>query len=68
NIQYKLYADNSTEVEEEEIYAQLTYKMSKNLNTYVRYGTYTREYDKNTANGDEINDDVRGRLQVEYTF
>ncbi|MDN5095908.1 major outer membrane protein, partial [Aliarcobacter butzleri] len=42
NIQYKLYADNSTEVEEEEIYAQLTYKMSKNLNTYVRYGTYTR--------------------------
>lgn len=68
NIQYKLYADNNTEVEEEEIYAQLTYKMSKNLNTYVRYGTYTREYDKNTANGDEINDDLRGRLQVEYTF
>ncbi|MFY4787444.1 porin [Aliarcobacter butzleri] len=68
NIQYKLYADNKTEVEEEEIYAQLTYKMSKNLNTYVRYGTYTKEYTKNTANGDEINDDLRGRLQVEYTF
>ena len=42
--------------------------MSKNLNTYVRYGTYTREYSQNTANGDEINDDTRGRLQVEYTF
>lgn len=68
NIEYKLYADNSTEVEEEEIYAQLLYKMSKNLNTYVRYGTYTREYSQNTVNGDEINDDVRGRLQVEYTF
>ncbi|MFY4858242.1 porin [Aliarcobacter butzleri] len=68
NIEYKLYADNNTEVEEEEIYAQLTYKMSKNLNTYVRYGTYTRDYKQNTANGDEINDDVRGRLQVEYTF
>ncbi|MCG3704132.1 major outer membrane protein [Aliarcobacter butzleri] len=69
NIQYKLYADNKTEVEEEEIYAQLTYKMSKNLNTYVRYGTYTREYNKSVGNnGDEINDDLRGRLQVEYTF
>lgn len=69
NIQYKLYADSKTEVEEEEIYAQLTYKMSKNLNTYVRYGTYTKEYNKSVGNnGDEINDDLRGRLQVEYTF
>ncbi|MCG3666611.1 major outer membrane protein [Aliarcobacter butzleri] len=68
NIQYKLYADNETEVEEEEVYAQLTYKMSKNLNTYIRYGTYTKEYDKDLGSGKDINDDLRGRLQVEYTF
>ena len=30
-------------IEEEEVYGQLTYKMSKNLSTYVRYGTYTKE-------------------------
>ncbi|WP_419675728.1 hypothetical protein ACN2CX_09555 [Aliarcobacter butzleri] len=28
--------------EQEEIYAQLTYKMTKNLSTYVRYGTLLR--------------------------
>lgn len=67
NIQYKVDNTTSNEVEEEEIYAQLTYKMSKNLNTYVRYGTYTKE-NKFGGNNDEINDDVRGRLQVEYTF
>ncbi len=43
--------------------------MSKNLSTYVRYGTYTKEYSKDVAGtGKDINDDVRGRLQVEYTF
>lgn len=67
NIQYKVDNTTSNEVEEEEIYAQLTYKMSKNLNTYVRYGTYTKE-NKFGGSNDEINDDVRGRLQVEYTF
>ncbi|MCT7588299.1 major outer membrane protein [Aliarcobacter butzleri] len=71
NIKYTSVYNNTTtavDVEEEEIYAQLTYKMSKNLNTYIRYGTYTKEYDKNLGNGKDINDDVRGRLQVEYTF
>ncbi|MFY4820211.1 major outer membrane protein [Aliarcobacter butzleri] len=67
NIQYKVNNNTSDEREEEEIYAQLTYKMSKNLNTYVRYGTYTKE-NKFGGSNDEINDDVRGRLQVEYTF
>lgn len=67
NIQYKVNNNTSDEREEEEIYAQLTYKMSKNLNTYVRYGTYTKE-NKFGGNNDEINDDLRGRLQVEYTF
>ncbi|MDY0179910.1 porin [Aliarcobacter skirrowii] len=68
NIEYK-NGNNATsgKIEEEEIYAQLTYKMSKNLNTYVRYGTFTKE---TTASGVKTknNDDTRGRLQVEYTF
>lgn len=67
NIQYKVDNNTSNEVEEEEIYAQLTYKMSKNLNTYVRYGTYTKE-NKFGGSDKDINDDLRGRLQVEYTF
>lgn len=66
NLQYTNFG--SDEVEEEELYAQLTYKMSKNFNTYIRYGTYTKEYKSGANDGDEINDDVRGRLQVEYTF
>jgi hypothetical protein len=58
--------DNITR-EQEEVYAQLLYKMSKNLTTYVRYGTYTDERTTVAATTDK-NDDVRGRLQVEYTF
>ncbi|MFX4212358.1 porin [Aliarcobacter butzleri] len=68
NIQYKVDNTTSNEVEEEEIYAQLTYKMSKNLNTYVRYGTYTKENKFGASNNKDINDDLRGRLQIEYTF
>ena len=69
NIQYveDVIANEKIKVEEEEIYAQLMYKMSKNLNTYVRYGTYTKEV-KFLGEKDDIYDDVRGRLQVEYTF
>lgn len=65
NLQYITSA--TTDVEEEEVYAQLVYKMSKNLSTYVRYGTYTKD---TTVSGTktENNDDTRGRLQVEYTF
>ena len=59
-------AANTTR-EQEEVYAQLLYKMSKNLTTYVRYGTFTDE--TTTAAGTtDNNDDIRGRLQVEYTF
>lgn len=59
-------AANTTR-EQEEVYAQLLYKMSKNLSTYVRYGTFT---DETTTAGTttKANDDLRGRLQVEYTF
>ena len=62
NIQY---VASNADMEEEEIYAQLLYKMSKNFTTYVRYGVYTQ--DNNTANTTPI-DDTAGRLQVEYTF
>lgn len=59
------YVIGTADMEEEELYAQLVYKMSKNLSTYVRYGTYTKE---NTDTNVKSNDDTRGRLQVEYTF
>ena len=64
NIQY---VASNADMEEEEIYAQLLYKMSKNFSTYVRYGTYTKETTVANVTTDN-NDDVRGRLQVEYTF
>lgn len=62
NLQYVI---GNTDIEEEELYAQFTYKMSKNFSTYVRYGTYTND---EQVNGKDKNDDTRGRLQVEYTF
>ena len=62
------YVEGTTSLEEEEIYAQLVYKMSKNLSTYVRYGTYSKESTAAGARTVEINDDVRGRAQIEYTF
>ena len=65
NVDYS--TSSTTDVEEEEIYAQLLYKMSKNFSTYVRYGTYTKETTVANVTTDN-NDDVRGRLQVEYTF
>ena len=63
NLQY--VNASAQDLTEEELYAQLVYKMSKNLSSYVRVGTYTKDNDTtNTA----INDDTRGRVQVEYTF
>ncbi|MGH2307516.1 major outer membrane protein [Aliarcobacter sp. ERUVET-8] len=49
----------------EEIYGQLTYKMSKNLNTYLRYGNYEQ---KAKSTGVKSVDQDIGRLQVAYTF
>ncbi|MDX4048245.1 major outer membrane protein [Aliarcobacter skirrowii] len=49
--------------EEEELYGQLTYKMSKNLTTYVRYGTF-----ESKLGSIKIDDNTNGRLQVAYTF
>ena len=65
NIQY---AVATSDVEEEEIYGQLLYKMSKNFTTYARYGVYTKETTTSAGKTTDNNDDVRGRLQVEYTF
>jgi hypothetical protein len=63
NIEYKSTNLNGLKVEEEEIYAQLLYKMSKNLSTYVRYGENTKDVDS----VETIDQDI-GRLQVAYTF
>jgi|GEM_PF-636143 len=57
-----------TKSEMKEVYGQLTYKMSKNLSTYIRYGTYTNDDKISDGTTTNINDDIRGRLQVEYTF
>jgi hypothetical protein len=65
NLQYAAADNSDVEFEEEEVYAQLLYKMSKNLSTYVRYGTYTKE---NTTTNVESIDATGGRLQVAYTF
>ena len=53
----------SDELKQQEIYGQLTYKMSKNLNTYLRYGNFEQKVD-----GDKTIDQNAGRLQVAYTF
>ena len=65
NLEYKKNNNSTVDVEEEEVYGQLLYKMSKNLSTYARYGTFTKE---ETGSVNKINDNTRGRLQVEYTF
>ena len=60
---------SANDLEFEELYGQLTYKMSKNLTTYVRYGTYTKETTAKTTGVTTTNiDSTVGRLQVAYTF
>ena len=53
------------ELKQQEVYGQLTYKMSKNLSTYLRYGTYD---EKVNSTGEKVEDQTRGRIQVAYTF
>ena len=56
--------DNSPyDLKLQEVYGQLTYKMSKNLTTYLRYGTFEEK-----INGEKTVDQDAGRLQVAYTF
>ncbi|MFX4209980.1 porin [Aliarcobacter butzleri] len=63
-----LQADDSDNLDVEEVFGQLTYKMSKNLTTYLRYGTYEEKYDNATGSKEKFSDQNRGRIQVEYTF
>jgi len=67
---YGQLKDKKLDYKLKEVYGQLTYKMSKNLSTYIRYGTFTN--DRSVLLGDgtktQVNDDKRGRLHVEYTF
>ena len=51
------------ELKQQEVYGQLTYKMSKNLTTYLRYGTFEEK-----IGGNKTADQDRGRIQVAYTF
>ncbi|MFA7085728.1 MAG: major outer membrane protein [Aliarcobacter sp.] len=53
------------DVKQQEVYGQLTYKMSKNLTTYLRYGQYE---EKTKSTGTKNVDQDMGRLQVAYTF
>ncbi|MBP7741910.1 MAG: major outer membrane protein [Aliarcobacter sp.] len=59
------YVNGANDLKEEEIYAQLTYKMSQNLSSYARFGT---QEDKNKTLNTKTETDYKGRLQVEYTF
>lgn len=54
---------NGDELKQQEVYGQLTYKMSKNLSTYLRYGNFEQKID-----GVKNIDQDMGRLQVAYTF
>ena len=61
----KNFAVDLTDYKAQEVYGQLTYKMSKNLSTYLRYGTYD---EKINSTGEKVQDQTRGRIQVAYTF
>jgi hypothetical protein len=50
---------NSTSVDQNEIYAQATYKMFANLKGYVRLGQYDKEGNEKAT---------RGRVNIEYKF
>ncbi|QEZ89827.1 Campylo_MOMP domain-containing protein [Aliarcobacter cibarius] len=54
-----------SDIKAQETYGQLTYKMSKNLNTYLRYGTVEI---KENSTGNKLIDQNRGRIQVAYSF
>jgi len=45
-----------------EVLGQISYKVSKNLNTYVRYAEFDTDAGSNSADGQ------RGRVEVKYSF
>ena len=56
---------NSNDVDQNEIYAQVAYKMSKNLSTYARLGQF--EVDNYYGANDDLESTI-GRLHVQYSF
>ncbi len=52
---------SATTSDVEEILGQVTYKMSKNLTSYVRYATFDKS-------GTSDEDGQRGRVEVKYSF
>lgn len=56
-------AADAQDLKQQEVYGQLTYKMSKNLSTYLRYGNFEQK-----IGGTKNIDQDAGRLQVAYTF
>lgn len=63
-MDYEEGTNTAIEDNEKEVYAQVVYNMSKNLSSYVRFGSYESEVD----GVKDIEDDYRGRLQVQYSF
>lgn len=55
--------NSPVEFKNQEVYGQLTYKMSKNLTTYLRYGQFEEKLDS-----EKTVDQDAGRIQVAYTF
>ncbi len=53
----------SNSTDQEEIYTQLSYQMSKNFAGYVRFG----QFEKDVKNSSNI-DSTMGRLHVQYSF
>ncbi len=53
----------SNSTDQEEIYTQVSYQMSKNFAGYVRFG----QFEKDVKNGSDI-DSTIGRLHVQYSF
>ena len=56
---------NTSSNDQSEIYAQVSYKMSKNLSTYARLGQY--EVDNYYGANDDL-ESMMGRLHVQYSF
>lgn len=56
---------NSNSEDQNEIYVQTAYKMSKNLSTYVRLGQF--EVDKFYTDGSDLKSNI-GRVHVQYSF
>jgi len=56
----------SNSTDQEEIYTQVTYNMSKNLTTYARFGQYERDNAFNNKTDDL--DSTIGRVHIQYSF